>query len=125
MDFSTGLCCSGYLQVEPCLSPEHPDLNSSFVLQSSLKTSKKQELLLQTAPVREENSGFPRVSPRLFINVPGFSCCVGKLVSQKLISQGICWMEGAGCTGLAPLGCDWVLAPLRDILGWHGLGCRC
>lgn len=59
---------------------------------------------MQAALVREENSGFPRVSPRLFINVPGFSCCVGKLVTQKHKSQeSVGWRQAwllwgvAGC----------------------------
>lgn len=29
------------------------------------------------------------------MNVPAFSCCVGKLVAQKHKAQGICW-KGAG-----------------------------
>jgi len=60
------------------------------MLQNSLQTSKKMELLFKEAPVREENYGFPRVSHRLFINMLGFTCCVGKLVTQKHIPRGIC-----------------------------------
>lgn len=60
------------------------------MLQNSLKTSEKRELLFKEAPVREENYGFPRVSHRLFINVRGFACCVGKPMTQKHVSRGIC-----------------------------------
>lgn len=93
MDFSSGWCSSWYPQVEP---PEYPALDSFVccrVPRKYLKGKISIHLLLQAAPVREESSGSPRVSPRLFINVPGFSCCVGKLVTQRHKSQGICWME--------------------------------
>lgn len=128
MDFSTtstSLWCSWHFYYSWYLHVKIPScslnlLSILFVMllyaAEFLKNIEEKGAPVQKSFWRGGKLWFPEFPLWLFINVLGFACCVGKLMTQKHIFRGICWMYGSWMHRPAPLGVSLCAASPEGVL---------